>query len=191
MSRSLHIIEPQAGNAIASYALGVVVGAPVIAVLAARLPRKYLLLSLMAVFFAGNTASALAPGYHSLVIARFLAGLPHGAYFGVASLVAASLVPLAKRGSALSRMMLGLTVATLVGVPLGSWISQLFGWNIVFAFVGAIGLLTCLLNCPFRAIPRGGCRRPSITGIGRAEEFAGVAHAAGGRHWFRRHVYCF
>ncbi|WP_410014541.1 MFS transporter [Sodalis sp. C49] len=149
VAHSLRITEPQAGNAIASYALGVVVGAPVIAVLAARMSRKYLLLALMAVFFAGNAASALAPGYYSLVIARFLTGLPHGAYFGVASLVAASLVPVGKRGSALSRMMLGLTVATLVGVPLGSWIGQLFSWHIVFAFVGAVGLVTCLLIARF------------------------------------------
>ncbi|MEF3107733.1 MFS transporter [Raoultella sp. WB_B2P2-3] len=149
VSHSLNITEPQAGNAIASYALGVVVGAPVIAVLAARMSRKYLLLALMAVFFVGNTGSALAASYHSLVIARFLTGLPHGAYFGVASLVATSLVPVGKRGSALSRMMLGLTMATLVGVPLGSWISQLFSWHIVFAFVGIIGLMACLLIARF------------------------------------------
>ena len=145
VSRSLAITEPQAGNAIASYALGVVVGAPVIAVLASRMARKSLLLILMVLFSAGNVASAMAESYHGLIVARFLTGLPHGAYFGVASLVAASLVPLERRGRALASLMLGLTVATLVGVPLGSWIGQLFSWHVVFTFVGAIGLLTCLL----------------------------------------------
>lgn len=145
VSRSLAITEPQAGNAIASYALGVVVGAPVIAVLAARMARKSLLLILMALFSLGNVASAMAESYHGLLVARFLTGLPHGAYFGVASLVAASLVPIERRGRALASLMLGLTVATLIGVPLGSWIGQLFSWHVVFTFVGAIGLLTCLL----------------------------------------------
>lgn len=145
VSRSLAITEPQAGNAIASYALGVVVGAPFIAVLAARMARKSLLLILMALFSIGNVASAMADSYHGLLVARFLTGLPHGAYFGVASLVAASLVPIERRGRALASLMLGLTVATLIGVPLGSWIGQLFSWHVVFTFVGAIGLLTCLL----------------------------------------------
>ncbi|MDQ0434996.1 MFS transporter [Pantoea agglomerans] len=145
VSRSLAITEPQAGNAIASYAMGVVVGAPFIAVLAARMARKSLLLILMALFSIGNVASAMAESYHGLLVARFLTGLPHGAYFGVASLVAASLVPIERRGRALASLMLGLTVATLIGVPLGSWIGQLFSWHVVFTFVGAIGLLTCLL----------------------------------------------
>ncbi|WP_312118626.1 MFS transporter [Pantoea vagans] len=145
VSRSLAITEPQAGNAIASYALGVVVGAPFIAVLAARMARKSLLLILMALFSVGNVASAMADSYQGLLVARFLTGLPHGAYFGVASLVAASLVPPERRGRALASLMLGLTVATLIGVPLGSWIGQLFSWHVVFTFVGAIGLLTCLL----------------------------------------------
>ncbi|MGC0896028.1 MFS transporter [Pantoea agglomerans] len=140
VSRSLAITEPQAGNAIASYALGVVVGAPFIAVLAARMARKSLLLILMALFSIGNVASAMADSYHGLLVARFLTGLPHGAYFGVASLV-----PIERRGRALASLMLGLTVATLIGVPLGSWIGQLFSWHVVFTFVGAIGLLTCLL----------------------------------------------
>jgi DHA1 family inner membrane transport protein len=145
VSHSLQITEPQAGNTIASYALGVVVGAPIIAVAAARMARKYLLITLMSVFAVGNLVSGVVDSYHSLIIARFFTGLPHGAYFGVASLVAASLVPPHKRGSALSMMMLGLTIATLLGVPLGSWVGQLFNWHVVFSFVGAIGLLSCIL----------------------------------------------
>jgi MFS transporter, DHA1 family, inner membrane transport protein len=149
VSRSLSITEPQAGNAIAGYALGVVVGAPIIAVAAARMARKYLLITLMSVFALGNLVSGMVDSYHSLIIARFFTGLPHGAYFGVASLVAASLVPPNKRGRALSMMMLGLTIATLLGVPLGSWVGQLFNWHVVFSFVGAIGVLTCILITRF------------------------------------------
>ncbi|WP_288500965.1 MFS transporter [uncultured Erwinia sp.] len=149
VASSFHITEPQAGNAIASYALGVVVGAPVIAVIAARMVRKHLLLALMALFFIGNVGSALVGSYHGLIIARFLTGLPHGAYFGVASLVAASLVPAGKRGRALSALMLGLTIATLIGVPLGSWVGQVFNWHVVFGFVGVIGLVTCMLILRF------------------------------------------
>jgi len=99
---------PRAGHIVSAYALGVVVGAPLIAVAAARWPRRRLLLALMGLFAVGNFASALAPGYASLMVVRFLAGLPHGAYFGVASLVAASLVPNNERARAVGRMMLGL-----------------------------------------------------------------------------------
>ncbi len=114
----LGISIPGAGHVISAYALGVVIGAPLIAVLAARWPRHRLLLALMACFAAGNFASALAPSYASLMAVRFVAGLPHGAYFGVASLVAASLVPFNERARAIGRMMLGLTGATLAGVAL-------------------------------------------------------------------------
>ena len=110
---NLGISIPRAGHVISAYALGVVIGAPLIAVIAARWPRRRLLLALMACFAAGNFASALAPGYASLIAVRFIAGLPHGAYFGVASLVAASLVAANQRARAIGRMMLGLTGATL------------------------------------------------------------------------------
>lgn len=149
VAHSLNITEPQAGNAIASYAVGVVVGAPLIAVMAARMARKNLVLSLMALFFLGNTGSALVNSYHGLILVRFLTGLPHGAYFGVASLIAASLVTDEKRGRALSSLMFGLTFATLVGVPLGSWIGQYFNWHVVFGFVGLTGLLSCALILKF------------------------------------------
>jgi DHA1 family inner membrane transport protein len=106
---------PVAGHLISAYALGVVVGAPVIAVLAAKLSRRTLLLALMTVFVAGNVASALAPDYGWLVVLRFLTGLPHGAYFGVASLVAAKMAQPNQRARAVGRVMLGLAVATLLG----------------------------------------------------------------------------
>jgi DHA1 family inner membrane transport protein len=150
----LGISVPTAGHVISAYAIGVVIGAPLIAVIAARWSRQRLLLALMAFFSAGNFASALTHSYVSLIAVRFMAGLPHGAYFGVASLVAASLVPANQRAQAIGRMMLGLTGATLAGVPLATWIGQTFGWRGAFVLVGAIGVLTCALI--FWRVPRAG-----------------------------------
>ncbi|MDN6297083.1 MAG: MFS transporter [Halomonas sp.] len=140
----LAVTVPQAGYAISSYALGVVVGAPLIASLAARVPRRGLLIALMLMFAVGNVASAMAPGFTSFVGLRFLAGLPHGAYFGVAALVAAGAVPVDQRARAVSRVMLGLTVAILIGAPLGTWAGNQFGWQVAFAAVGVNALLTAL-----------------------------------------------
>lgn len=136
---------PEAGHLISAYALGVVIGAPLIAILGARLPRRALLLGLMAGFAAANLASAAAPTMATLTAARFLSGLPHGAYFGVAALVAASLAPPGGRAQAVGRVLLGLTVATLVGTPLVAWLGQVFGWRSLFVFVGGIGALAVLL----------------------------------------------
>src|SRR4030088_156843 len=130
---------------ISAYALGGVVGAPVMAVLAARLPRRMLLLALMTAFAAGNFASALASDYGWLVVLRVLNGLPHGAYFGVASLVAADMAQPNQRARAVGRVMLGLTVATLLGVPLATSLGQTLGWRAAFAAVGALGSLAILL----------------------------------------------
>ncbi|MDN7132099.1 MFS transporter [Halomonas sp. MC140] len=141
----LAVTVPQVGYAISSYALGVVVGAPLIAALAARAPRRLLLIILMLVFAAGNIASAMAPSFWSFVGLRFLAGLPHGAYFGIAALVAAGAVPVDQRARAISRVMLGLTTAILIGAPLGTWAGNQFGWQIAFMGVGGIALLTALL----------------------------------------------
>jgi DHA1 family inner membrane transport protein len=139
------VTTPQAGYAISAYALGVVVGAPIIAVAAAKLARQTLLLVLMAVFALGNAVSAVAPGFESFVFLRFLTGLPHGAYFGVAALVAASLVEPKKRTQAVARVMLGLTVATLVGTPIATWFGQALSWRIAFGVVGFLGALTVAL----------------------------------------------
>jgi DHA1 family inner membrane transport protein len=137
----LHIDEPTAGHVISAYALGVVVGAPVIAVLSARLARRTLLILLMGFFALANGMSALAPSYGWMLVFRFLSGLPHGAYFGIATLVAASLVPIEQRTQAVGRVLLGLTVATIVGVPLANWLGQAFGWRWGFAVVAALALL--------------------------------------------------
>jgi DHA1 family inner membrane transport protein len=140
----LGIDAPTAGHVISAYALGVVVGAPVIAVLAATMARRTLLVGLMVLFALGNILSALAPNYHGMLLFRFLAGLPHGAYFGVAALVAASLVPRERRTQAVSRVILGLTLATVAGVPLANVIGQLVGWRWSFGLVAVLALLTAV-----------------------------------------------
>jgi len=136
---------PTAGHVISAYALGVVVGAPLIAVFGARLPRRELLIGLMLVFLVGNAASALATSYTSLTLARFFAGIPHGAYFGVASLVAADLVTADRRGRAVSRVMLGLAVSNVVGVPAATWLGQNAGWRSAYWLVSALAALTAAL----------------------------------------------
>ncbi len=138
----LGIDEPTAGHTISAYALGVVVGAPIVAVLAARIARRTLLLTLMGLFAAGNVLSALAPSYHALLLFRFLAGLPHGAYFGVAALVASSLVPANRRALSVAQVMTGLTVATIIGVPVANWLGQAFGWRMGFGVVALLALVT-------------------------------------------------
>ncbi|MBN9441170.1 MFS transporter [Bosea sp. (in: a-proteobacteria)] len=148
-SAGLGVDEPTGGHVISIYALGVVVGAPLIAVLAARVPRRTLLIALMGVFAFGNLLSALAPSYHWMLAFRFLSGLPHGAYFGVAALVAASLSPPNRRAQSVARVMLGLTVATILGVPVASWMGQALGWRAGFAVVAALAMLTVLLVALF------------------------------------------
>lgn len=136
---------PRAGYVISAYALGVVVGAPLIAIAGAKSSRRSLLLILMAVFAIGNLASALAPNFLSFIVLRFLSGLPHGAYFGVSALVAASLAPVHMRTRAVGYVMLGLTVATLVGTPIMALFGQFLSWRMMFLAVGAIGALTVTL----------------------------------------------
>lgn len=142
IGQDLGITNPQVGHLISAYALGVVAGAPLLAVTAARLRRRTLLLSLMLLFAAGNFASVLVPGYETIWLMRFISGLPHGAYLGVAALVAASLVAPNRRGQAIGRVMLGLTVAALLGNPLATWLGQWLGWRAAYTAVGVIGLIT-------------------------------------------------
>ena len=153
-ARGLGIDEPTAGHVISAYALGVVVGAPTIAVLAAKIERRVLLIGLMTFLGIANGLSALAPTYHLMLVARFLSGLPHGAYFGVGSLVAASMVPREKRSRAVSRMMLGLTIATIAGVPLANGIGQWFGWRWGFGIVAIIAAATVAMLVRFAPVLR-------------------------------------
>jgi DHA1 family inner membrane transport protein len=152
LARGVDVSIPSAGHAISAYALGVVVGAPTIAFLAARLPRRALLVALMTAFAIGNAASALATSYDALLVARFAAGLPHGAYFGVASLVAASMVAPDRKGRAVASVMLGLSVANVVGVPAATWLGQNLGWRTAYWLVAVLGLLTVALVLAF--VPR-------------------------------------
>jgi DHA1 family inner membrane transport protein len=145
VASDIAVSVPTAGHMISAYALGVVIGAPVIAATFARAPRRTMLIGLMAVFALGNLASAAASDYGQVVAARFLSGLPHGAYFGIASLVAASLVPTNKRAQAVGRMMLGLSVANVLGVPFATWIGQWAGWRAAFGVVAGLGVLTAIL----------------------------------------------
>ncbi|WP_226623425.1 MFS transporter [Alloyangia pacifica] len=140
----LGVSEARAADAISAYALGVVVGAPVLAVAGAKMRKRMLLIWLMLAFALFNTLSALAPSFGLFTVSRFFSGLPHGAYFGVAALVAASIVPRNKRATAVSRVFLGLTIATTIGVPAASWMSQFIGWRSGFAIVGALSLATAL-----------------------------------------------
>ena len=148
-AKDLGISAPTAGHVISAYALGVVVGAPLIAILSARMARRTLLIVLMSVFAVANGLSALAPTYHWMLLFRFLSGLPHGAYFGIAALVAASLVPVERRTQAVGRVLLGLTIATIVGVPFANWVGQAFGWRWGFAVVAFLALLTVALVAIF------------------------------------------
>jgi DHA1 family inner membrane transport protein len=144
-ARDLGIDAPTAGHAISAYALGVVTGAPVIAAFGARLPRRTLLIGLMVMFAIANALSAVSPNYYWLLLFRFLSGLPHGAYFGVAALVAANLVPFEKRTLAIAKVMSGLTVATVIGVPVANWMGQVLGWRSGFFVVAALAVATVTL----------------------------------------------
>jgi DHA1 family inner membrane transport protein len=145
VARDVGITIPAAGHFISAYALGVVIGAPLLAVLCARWPRRALLIALMALYALANFATVLAPGYLAIGMARFASGLPHGTYFGVAALVAAGIAPPNQRARAVGFVMLGLTTALLTGVPLGAWLGQYFGWRAAFVLVGVVATLATVL----------------------------------------------
>ncbi|MER6050353.1 MFS transporter, partial [Streptomyces sp. NPDC001793] len=132
---------PTAGYLVSAYALGVVIGAPLLTALGSRVPRKRMLVVLMAVFTVGNLASALAPTFGLLVAGRLLAGLPHGAFFGVGAVVAARLVKEGRQARAVATMFLGLTIANIVGVPAATLLGQHLGWRATFLVVAAVGVV--------------------------------------------------
>ena len=137
----LRVSIPSAGWLISGYALGVAIGAPIMALLTAKLPRKRTLILLMSIFIVGNLLCALAYSYNLLMMARIITALCHGAFFGIGSVVAASLVAPGKQASAVALMFTGLTLANVLGVPLGTWFGQLFGWRATFWGVAVIGVL--------------------------------------------------
>ncbi len=144
IAHDLAISIPQAGYLISAYALGVVIGAPVLVLLAGAYPPKRLLLILMVLFTLFNAFSAFAPNFETLFIARLLSGLPHGAFFGVGSVVASRIAAKGKEAQAVSMMFAGLTIANIAGVPLGTFIGHHFSWRFSFAIVVLVGLITLL-----------------------------------------------
>ena len=144
ISASLAVSLPSAGLLVSLYALGVAIGAPLLTALTGRLPRKWLLIALMALFTIGNLVAWQAPGYQALIAARVLTGLAHGVFFSIGSTLATGLVPKDKGASAIALMFSGLTVALVTGVPLGTFIGQHFGWQATFLAVSLLGVLALL-----------------------------------------------
>lgn len=152
IASNLQLSEPQVGHAISAYALGVMVGAPALAIIGARLLRKNMLLLLMALYALGNLATAFVPSFSGLVAFRFISGLPHGAYFGIAAVVASSMVAKDQRAGAVARVMMGLTLAMLLGNPVATLLGQYFGWRSAFVLVGMIAL--CTIALVWRYVPQ-------------------------------------
>jgi DHA1 family inner membrane transport protein len=171
VAADMHVAISTAGLLISGYALGVCVGAPILTIATRAMPRKGVLLALMAIFTLGNIACALAPSYGLLMAARVLTSLAHGTFFGVGSVVAASLVPENKRASAISTMFVGLTIATLLGVPFGAWFGLLLGWRAAFWAVAAIGIVALAVLALFVPGDVGRAQAPSSLG----EELAALA----------------
>ncbi|MDH2327001.1 MFS transporter [Cereibacter sp. SYSU M97828] len=144
VASDLQITLPLAGLIVSIYALGVTFGAPVLTALTGRIDRKPLLLGLMALFILGNAVAAFAPGYHTLLAGRVLSAFAHGVFFSVGATIAADLVPENRRASAIAMMFMGLTVAIVTGVPLGTLIGQTFGWRATFAAVAGLGILALI-----------------------------------------------
>lgn len=163
----LGVSLPSAGLLVSLYAVGVAVGAPVLTALSGRLPRKFLLLALMALFTVGNLLAWQAPGYETLIAARILTGLAHGVFFSIGSTIATSLVAKEKAASAIAIMFTGLTVALVTGVPLGTFVGQHFGWRATFLAVSGLGVIAFLSSLFF--IP-GNIRHPAPASLLRQLE---------------------
>ncbi|MEJ3403463.1 MFS transporter [Rathayibacter sp. YIM 133350] len=182
----LYTSEPEAANAqagwlISAYALGVVVGAPTIAAFGARWPRKRLLLGLLTAFTLGTVASALLPSFPLVLLARFVAALPHGAYFGIASLVAAQLMGPGKRARGVAFVLSGLTIANVVGVPTITWLGQVAGWRIAYLAVAAIFALTFVavaVAVPWQPGNPGATMRKELRAFTRLQVWFGLAIGA-------------
>ncbi len=171
-ARDLRVDVPTGGQAITAYALGVVIGAPLFAVLGARIPRRAFLVALMTLYAMGNLVSAWSPSFTWFVIARFFSGLPHGAYFGVAGLLAASLVPANKRAQAVARVLLGLTLATIIGVPFANVIGRTAGWRSAFMLVAVLAAATAVsifLVAPREPTPDGAGWRRELGALKRRQ----------------------
>jgi DHA1 family inner membrane transport protein len=171
----------RAGLLISAYALGVVVGAPTIAAFSARFPRKKLLLVLLIAFTVGTVASALLPSFGLVLLARFVAGLPHGAYFGIAALVAADLMGAGKRGQGIALVLSGLTIANVIGVPAITFLGQMAGWRIAYLVVALLFALTFVavwLVVPFQAGDPGATMRRELRAFRRIQVWLALAIGA-------------
>ncbi|KOG40053.1 MFS transporter [Streptomyces decoyicus] len=172
VAADLSVSVPVAGYLVSGYALGVVAGALPLAALTTRFPRRAVLVLLMAVFVVGNLLAGVAPGYGLLMSARVLVSLAHGAFFGVAAVTAADLVAPSRRASAISLIFSGMTVSTILGVPLGTLIGQHFGWRTTFlsvALIGFVGLLSILVLMPAQPRPPGGGLRAELGAFRRKQ----------------------
>ena len=174
----LHVSIPAAGLLISAYALGVVIGAPLMTLTTGRVPRRALLISLAGIFTLGNLLAAVSHSYGLLLAARILTSLNHGAFFGVGSVVAASLVPPQRRASAVAAMFMGLTIANVVGVPLATWAGEHLGWRAAFWGIAGLGVATMVAlraTLPNLPAPAGGDALAELRVLGRGEVLAALA----------------
>ena len=161
IAENLNISIPTAGMLITAYALGVMIGAPIMPLWFGHFPRRKALIILMGIFTLGNLFAAIAPNYWGLMGARIFTSLNHGAFFGIGSIVATSVVPKDKQASAVAMMFMGLTIANIGGVPLATWIGQNIGWRMSFALIAILGVITMLSL--WKALPEGELgQRPDV-----------------------------
>ena len=151
VAQSMQCTIPEAGHLISAYALGVCVGAPTVVLIARKRPLHQILLALICIYLTGNLMMSACSDLHLGILFRFISGLPHGAYFGVGSIVADRLAPRGKSSLAIAIMSSGMTVANLIGIPAGTWLSDLVSWRAIFLFNGAWGVLTFAML--YRLIP--------------------------------------
>ncbi len=178
VASDLGVSIPAAGLLVSAYAIGVLIGAPLMTLTTGKIPRRYLLIGLMAIFTLGNLMSALATDYTSLLIARVVTSLNHGAFFGVGSVVAASLVAPDKRAGAVAAMFMGLTLATIGGVPLAAWFGELLGWRTAFwgiAGLGLVAMVSLWFALPNLPLPKSGGAMAEIRVLGRGPVLSALA----------------
>ena len=178
IATDLGVSIPAAGLLVSAYAMGVVIGAPLMTLTTARVPRRTLLVALMGIFTAGNLMAAFADSYTTLLIARVVTSFNHGAFFGVGSIVAASVVPAEKRAGAVAGMFLGLTIATIGGVPLATWVGETIGWRSAFggiAGLGALAMAALWLALPKLPAAQGGNMMAEIRVLGSASVLTALA----------------
>ncbi len=178
IARDLAVSIPLAGQLVTAYALGVVIGAPILAAATAALPRKRVLLMMVGIFIIGNLVSAIAPNYLLLIAARVVAAFAHGTLFGVGAVVAAGMVPANRQARAIGLMFLGLTLANILGVPLGTFVGQNFGWRATFVLITALGIVALVpvyFLVPDIATKASGGMRRELSALGEFDVLLAIA----------------